>query len=191
MVEKNQQPTKNNQKSALQWLKESLRGINKTQKGKASDYTEILSDKDRNLKRRLLGQVVLFRYKPSSQVKFFDRYPLVIITNITGSGFSGINLHYIPPMDRMRMILLMGSLLFNRKETDIQKIRVKVLSLLNKKIFAKYYGTVFNNYTTKNILGKPKITTPEEWTNFAFLPVFKGINPSKLYSEVLKEVNKP
>lgn len=190
-MEKNQQPTKNNQKSALQWLKESLRGINKTQKGKASDYTEILSDKDRNLKRRLLGQVVLFRYKPSSQVKFFDRYPLVIITNITGSGFSGINLHYIPPMDRMRMILLMGSLLFNRKETDIQKIRVKVLSLLNKKIFAKYYGTVFNNYTTKNILGKPKITTPEEWTNFAFLPVFKGINPSKLYSEVLKEVNKP
>jgi hypothetical protein len=189
-VEKNQQPTtSNNQQTALQWLKDSLRGINRNQKGKLSDYRDILLNKDRNLKRRLLGQVVLFNYRPSSRVKFYDKYPLVIITDVSGTGFSGINLHYIPPVDRIRMILLMGSMVFNRKETDIQKIRVKILSLLNKKIFAKYYGTVFNNYTTKNILGKPKITIPEEWTHFAFLPVFKGINPSQLYSEILKEVN--
>lgn len=189
-MEKNQQPTKNkDQITALQWLKNSLKGINKNQKGTKDDYSEILTNKDRNLKRRILGQVVLFHYRPSPKMKFFDRYPLVIITGIHETGFSGINLHYIPPIDRIKMILLMGAAVFNRKETDIQKIRVRILSLLNKKIFTKYYGTVYNNYTTRNILGKAKITTPEEWAHFAFLPMFKGISPSKLYSDILKEVN--
>ena len=187
-MEKNQQKTDQN-KTALQWLKDSIKGINKNKKGSSNDYSEILGDKERNVKTKLLGQVLLFGYKPASKVKFFDRYPLVIVTKITGSGFSGINLHYIPPIDRLKMILLMSYLLYDRKEEDVQKMRVKVLSLMNKKIFTKYQSTVLNNYSVQNIVGKPKITKPEEWANFAFLPVFKGINPSKLYSEILKEIN--
>jgi hypothetical protein len=166
-----------------------MRGINKSQKGKPDDYKQFLLDPSKNLKRKLTGQVLLFRYIPKSKDRIFDRYPLVIVTGISGSMFSGINLHYIPPMDRFKMILLMNNLLYNYNERDPQKVRVKILSLLNKKIFAKYYGTVFNNYLPKNIMGKPKITTPEEWTNFAFLPVFKGVNPANLYSEIRKEVS--
>ena len=192
MVEKNQQQTNPNNKpiTAMDWLRDSIRGINKTQKGKPGDYTDFLRDKERNVKRKLIGQVLLFAYKPTSRVKVYDRYPLVIVTGFSGSGFTGINLHYIPPSDRLKMVLLMSNMLYNQKENDPQKMRIRVLSLFNKKIFTKYYGTVFNNYSVANIMGKPKITTPEEWVNFAFLPVFKGINPAKLYSEILKEVNK-
>ena len=191
-MEKNQQPTNSEDapKNAANWFKESIKGIVKTQKGKPSDYKEFFQDSEKNVRRKLLGQVLLFNYRPTSRIRVYDKFPLVIVTGFSGSGFSGLNLHYIPPTDRLKMILMMDSLLYNRKEEDPQKMRIKILSLFNKKIFAKYYGTVFNKYTTANIFGKPRITTPEEWTNFAFLPVFKGINPSRLYSEILKEVNK-
>ena len=71
MVEKNQQKNPNNkEKSANQWLKDALKGINIKQQGKPNEYTELLVDKDRNAKRKLLGQVVLFGYKPTGKVKF-------------------------------------------------------------------------------------------------------------------------
>jgi hypothetical protein len=186
-VEKNQQKPKpiNTPQSALKWLRDSMRGVNKT--GKVTDYSDFLKDTTKNIKRKLPGQVLLFKYKPSTRTRIFDRYPLVLVTGIGGGGFYGINLHYIPPKDRFKMIMLMNTLMLNPKETDPHRIRIKIMSILNKKIFAKYTGVVFNQYNVSNIIGKPKITTPEEWTQFAFLPMFKGISPSKLYSEILKE----
>jgi hypothetical protein len=190
-VEKNQ-PKKLNEKevSAVQWFKNALGGIRKKKTGSAKDYEQILKDNSKGIKRRLLGQVIVFRYIPNSKTKFYDKFPIVIVTGVSGSTITGLNLHYVPPMDRIKLILLMNSLLFNQKEMDLQKTRVKIFSLLTKKIFAKYIGTAVNNYTIKNIAGKPKLTTPEEWSYLAFLPVFKGISPSKVYSEISKAVNK-
>jgi len=176
---------------AKQWLINAMKFIKTpAKKGTDKEYLDILRDRSKNAKRKLIGQVLLFRYRPENKVKFYDKYPLVLITSFTKSGFVGVNLHYIPPKDRLRLILLMNSLVLNVSEKDRQKIRIRIFSLINKKIFTKYKSTVMNAYIGKNIVGKPKITTPEEWTMFAFLPVFKGINPSKLYSEILKETKK-
>jgi len=190
-VEKNQKNQKMNDKelTAVQWFRKSLADIRKKKLGKPTDYEPLLLDKSRNVGRKLRGQVLLFRYRPDSKTKFYDRYPVIIVLEVTGSQIIGLNLHYVPPMDRIKLILLMNSLLYNQKETNLQKTRLKIFSLLNKKVFAKYMGAAINRYTVKNIAGKPKLTTPEEWSYLAFLPVFKGISPSKLYSEVLKQVN--
>jgi len=179
------------QTNAVQWFRESLNEIRKNKVGKPTDYESLSKDKSRNAVRKLRGQVLLFRYKPSnSKIKFYDRYPVVIVLEITGNHIIGLNLHYVPPLDRIKLILMMNALLFDQKEQNLQKTRLKIFSLLNKKIFAKYMGTAVNKYTVKNIVGKPKLTNPKEWSYLAFLPVFKGISPSKLYSEITKEVNK-
>jgi hypothetical protein len=191
-VEKNQtnQKLTNNELTAVQWFRKSMRDITKSKSANPTNYEPLLKEKHRNLIKRLRGQVLVFKYKPSSKTKFYDRYPLVIVLEITGSHIIGLNLHYVPPNDRIKLVLLMNSLLFNQKETNLQKTRVKIFSLLNKKIFAKYTGTAINRYNIKNIVGKPKLTTPEEWSYLAFLPVFKGISPAKLYTEIRTEVNK-
>jgi hypothetical protein len=183
----NQQPTPNFQ-NAVAWFRDSIRGLNKTKIGKPVDYLEIIHDKDKTAKKRLVGQVLLFQYRPKTKVKFYDRFPLVIVLEFNGRNMLGLNLHYVPPQDRIKLILLMNSVLFNKNERDFQKVRVRVLSLLNKQIFAKYLGTAVNYYTASSIIGKPKITTPEEWSRFAFLPVFKGINPTNLYSQIRQRI---
>lgn len=185
---KNNQNQQNEKQSAFQWFKEALKSIKPNQAGKPADYTELLSNNKKTIKRRLIGQVLLFKYRASEKTKFYDQFPLVIVLGFDKGNIQGLNLHYVPPIDRIKLILMMNSLLFNEKEKDIQKIRVKILSLINKKIFAKYIGSVVNTYSVKNIQGKPKITSPKEWSYFAFLPVFKGMSPSKVYAEVRQEV---
>lgn len=184
----NQNNTEEKQISAIQWFKDTMKSIKPQATGKPVNYTEILTNNVKTAKRRLIGQVLLFKYRPSEKTKFFDQYPLIIVLGFNKGVIQGLNLHYVPPIDRIKLILLMNSLIYNQKEQDIQKVRVKILSLLNKKIFAKYVGTIVNNYTLQNIQGKPKITNAKEWSHFAFLPVFKGISPSTIYSEVKQEV---
>ena len=182
-MEKNQQKK---QIDAIKWLRNSMKNINN--KGKVSDYSDILMDRTKDRKLKLTGQVLIFRYKASSRTKIYDKYPLVLVIGKTENGFMGLNIHYVPPRDRLKLILLMNSLVYDTQ--DNQKIRIKIFSLLTKNVFAKYTNVILNKYNTKNIMGKVKITTPEEWTNFAFLPVFKGINPTELYSEVREEIRK-
>lgn len=177
-----------NNKDALSWLRTSVFNIKTlNKKGKDADYLTFLKDPKANLRTKLIGQVLLFRYKPESRTKIYDKFPLVLVLFYKKGGFVGINLHYIPPKDRLKLILLMNNVILKLTTKDRQKTRIKILSILNKKIFSKYKNVLINNYNTKNIMGKAKVTTPEEWTIFAFLPVFKGINPSKLYSEIIKE----
>lgn len=188
MAEKNNQQPTSNSTNAVAWFRDSIRGLKRNQIGKPLDYLQILQDKNKTSKKRLIGQVLLFHYRPKTKVKFYDRFPLVIVLQFNGRNMLGLNLHYVPPIDRIKLILLMNSLLFNKNEQDFQKVRVKILSLLNKQIFAKYLGSAVNYYDATSIVGKPKITTPEEWSRFAFLPVFKGINPTKLYSEIRQRI---
>lgn len=190
MAEEKNQASKIESKNAVQWFKDSIRGLKKNQLGKQQDYLNIIKDNKRNVRNTLRGQVLLFQYRPKDKPKFYDRFPIVIVLDFKGRNLLGLNLHYIPPLDRLRILLLMNTLIFNPKEQNLQKTRIRILSLLNKQIFAKYLGTAVNYYTVENIVGKPKITTPEEWTHFAFLPLFKGINPAKLYAEIKQRVNK-
>jgi hypothetical protein len=175
--------------NAVQWFRKALSDIRKLKIGKSTDYQPLLTDRTRTPFKKLKGQVLIFGYKPNKKTKFYDRYPLVLVLDVRGTQLLGLNLHYIPPADRIKLILLMNSALYNQKETNLQKTRIRLFSILTKKIFNKYLGTVLNKYEMKNIIGKPKLTSPEEWSYLAFLPVFKGISPSKLYSLIRKKVN--
>ena len=189
MAEKTNQPSNNSSQNAVQWFKDSIRGLKKNQIGKQQDYLTIIKNNKRNVKTTLRGQVLLFQYRPKDKPKFYDRFPLIIVLDFKGRNLLGLNLHYVPPLDRLRLLALMNTLIFNKNESNFQNTRIRILSLLNKQIFAKYLGTAVNYYTVENIVGKPKITTPEEWTHFAFLPLFRGINPTKLYAEIKQRVN--
>jgi hypothetical protein len=189
LAEKTNQPSNNSSQNAVQWFKDSIRGLKKNQIGKQQDYLTIIKNNKRNVKTTLRGQVLLFQYRPKDKPKFYDRFPLIIVLDFKGRNLLGLNLHYVPPLDRLRLLALMNTLIFNKNESNFQNTRIRILSLLNKQIFAKYLGTAVNYYTVENIVGKPKITTPEEWTHFAFLPLFRGINPTKLYAEIKQRVN--
>ena len=57
-------------------------------------------------KRYLEGRMYTFFYdaKTKKKLPYWDRFPLVIILDLREDGFTGLNLHYIPPRYRVRLL---------------------------------------------------------------------------------------
>jgi len=51
----------------------------------------------------MVGDIFLFEYDPKyrSILRYWDKYPLVLVTNIYDNGFLGANFHYTTPKQRM------------------------------------------------------------------------------------------
>ena len=60
----------------------------------------------RKAKRYLEGRMYLFFYdaKTKDKLPYWDRFPLIFILEITQDGFTGLNLHYLPPRLRVRFL---------------------------------------------------------------------------------------
>ena len=53
-----------------------------------------------------IGQMYAFKYDPKHKetLPYYDTFPLVVISEPLPTGFSGINVHYIPPLVRARLL---------------------------------------------------------------------------------------
>jgi hypothetical protein len=66
------------------------------------------------------GDMYLFMYDPKfkQQLPVYDKFPLVMPFRIVPGGFYGLNLHYLPPLLRMR---LLGKLLNLSNEKELSE----------------------------------------------------------------------
>jgi len=64
---------------------------------------EYLFDKDYAKSDVMVGKFYLFEYDPKTKVQLarWDKYPLVLVTNIYEDGFMGANFHYTTQKQRM------------------------------------------------------------------------------------------
>src|SRR5690348_3007714 len=53
------------------------------------------------------GAMYLFRYNPKTKetLPYYDTFPLVIPVKLLPDGFHGLNLHYLPPMLRAKLMM--------------------------------------------------------------------------------------
>src|SRR3989304_2326911 len=56
--------------------------------------------------RLTIGNLYLFFYDPKLKetLPYYDRFPLVLPFRYNPDGFHGINLHYLPPLLRMKLL---------------------------------------------------------------------------------------
>ena len=52
------------------------------------------------------GKMYLFMYNPkmAAKLSYYDEFPLVLPFNVIKGGFLGLNLHYLPPLLRMKLL---------------------------------------------------------------------------------------
>ena len=53
-----------------------------------------------------IGEMYMFSYDPKYKdvLPYYDMYPLVIPIEMYADGFLGLNLHYLPPLARARLL---------------------------------------------------------------------------------------
>ena len=86
-------------RESLQWFKKRLKSVTRVQNN------QILKDPLLNrVAKPLMGRMYMYFYDPKTKetLPYYDRFPLIIMVKKEKGGFTGLNLHYLPPVLRAR-----------------------------------------------------------------------------------------
>tara|TARA_B100001057_G_scaffold499067_1_gene608360 strand:+ start:868 stop:1449 length:582 start_codon:yes stop_codon:yes gene_type:complete len=112
-----------------------------------------------------IGKMCMFFYDPKHKdtLPFYDSFPLVIIIGKAKGGFLGMNLHYLPPVLRAKML---DGLMANANEDDFNVTYKIVKSAANM----RYYKPCVKHYLKKHLRSKLAKVHAPEWEIATFLP---------------------
>ena len=147
----------------------------------------------RNLSRTgLVGTMQMFFYDPKHKdtLPYYDLFPLVVVVGPAKDGFLGLNLHYLPPILRAKMLdALMATA--NMKAGDDAKFQItyKRLQAISK---LKYYEPCLKHYLNKQVQSKFAEVPMPEWEIATFLPTaqFRKANSKKVYYDSKQKIGR-
>jgi hypothetical protein len=155
-------------KEAQDWFRK------KAQQMRRVNRTDLLQDDQVKLANRqnpLIGSMNMFFYDPKTKdtLPFYDRFPLAIIVGPAEKGFYGLNLHYLPPILRAKMLDALLDITNNKKydETTRFQMSYKMLQSSSK---LRYFKPCFKHYLTAHVKSRLARVQAPEWEIATFLP---------------------
>lgn len=138
------------------------------------------------------GFLYLFNYNPKfkEELPYYDRYPIVFPFEKTEDGFLGMNLHYIPPLYRAKLMDNLYPLINNEKYDETTKLRMSY-KLLNSAARYKYFKPCIKRYLNSHVASKFLIIPANEWDIALFLPLdrFTKQNKNTVYKDSRRIIN--
>jgi|TARA_B110000971_G_scaffold219288_1_gene260037 hypothetical protein len=138
-----------------------------------------------------IGGMYMFTYDPKTKDKmpYYDTFPLVIPVEPAAGGFYGLNLHYIPPLLRAKLLDALMDNLSNKKYDDSTRMRInyKMLQAASK---YKHFAPCFKHYLTGHVQSKFAEVSAPEWEIAAFLPManFQKSGKRAVYADSRKKI---
>jgi hypothetical protein len=118
----------------------------------------------------IIGGMFHFVYqaKHAKTLPYWDKYPLVIPIEMYNDGFLGLNLHYLPPVLRAK---LLDALLIYKETSRTKETYMNVsYKLLNSAIKSTLFQPCVKRYLSNHVKSKFIKVAPEYWEQVAFLP---------------------
>ena len=137
----------------------------------------------------LIGRMYLFRYDPKTKNKlpYYDRYPLVIPigsggktggTASSGSSFLGLNLHYLPPILRAKLMDSLYNIASSKTIDDKTKLKISY-DIINQASRYRFFKPCVKRYLISHVQSKFFYIEPTEWDMALFLPLDRFVGASK------------
>lgn len=167
---------------AVEWFKNAVKNI-------VSKIPEGMVDVSTR-KHPPIGEIALFKYDPKwkdddNVLPYYDVNPLVLMVKIEdGDNFFGINLHYIPPPIRVKIIKEMVKM--KKAAGGDEKAYIKkVMPLLAAYGDSALFGHTYKHYLTKHVRSKFAIIKPSFWTTVGRLPLqdFKKASQKQVWED--------
>ena len=181
-------------KESREWFQKkasNMRSINRKALLREDPLTQRAALK--NLSRTgLVGTMQMFFYDPKTKdtLPYYDLFPLVIVVGPAKGGFYGLNLHYLPPILRAKMLdALMETSASNKNEDAKFAINYKKLQSIAK---LRYYEPCFKHYLNAHVKSKFAEVPMPEWEIATFLPTaqFRKANSKKVYADSRKKIGR-
>lgn len=151
--------------------------------------SSLASDKDRftdNINKFSIGRMYMFYYdaKHKDTLPYWDRFPLVFPIELYGDGFLGINLHYISPLMRAKLMKALYDTANNNKNDDTTRLRISYEILRNAAQF-RYFKPCVKRYLFSHVKSRYMYVSPAEWDVTIMLPTekFVGASKAKVYKD--------
>jgi len=133
-----------------------------------------------------IGKMYFFFYDPKTRDKlsYYDTFPLVIPFQRTSDGFIGINLHYVEPKIRLKILDKLMAYLTNDKMDETTRIKmsynfIQTLSTYN------FMAPCIKRYLYSSVNSKFLYIEPIEWQFCSLLPfeLFQKENKRTVFKE--------
>jgi len=153
-------------KESIKWFRQKatqLTGINRAQ---------LMKEEPLQLKNEFVpGAMVMYFYDPKwkKELPYYDTFPLTVIVGPAPNGFYGLNLHYLPPTLRAKMLDALLDNLNNKKYNDTTKFELNY-ELLQRSRKLKYFKPCYKHYLTTHVKSKFSFIPAPEWEVATFLP---------------------
>jgi hypothetical protein len=142
--------------------------------------------KDRGQAGLAFGDMYFFAYdaKHKSTLPYFDRFPLIFPIGPAPKGFMGINMHYLPPILRAKLMDGLYDLVSNDKYDESTKLKLSYKVLNSASKFKEFKPTI-KHYLNSQTRSKFFYVNPVEWDIALFLPTanFVGASKNKVYAD--------
>lgn len=179
-------------------LVDNSRNWYRTQASKtiASPNRMLTSDRQRFRQYPMIGSMYLFAYDPKMKatLPYYDRFPLVIPFGSTtavgraykqgGAGFYGLNMHYLPPILRAKLMDKLYMYASNKQLDESTRLRISY-KLLSRAANLRFFKPCVKQYLFSHMRSKFFYIEPKEWDIALFLPLDRFVKADR--SVVYKE----
>jgi len=173
-------------KEAREWFKTKIK-----QMGSINNRT-LLKDPAVVKKRRpAIGQMYMFFYDPKHRqtLPYYDAFPLTIMVGPAKGGFYGLNLHYLHPTLRAKLMDGLLDTVNNKRYDETTKFKINY-QMLNSIKNLKYYKPCFKHYLSAHIESTVTMVESPEWEIAMYLPSeqFRKMNARKVWAESRRSI---
>jgi hypothetical protein len=161
---------KKGSREAIDWFRNQAINITRV------DKRTILNTKQpfrrlQTLSPNSVGKMYMFVYdaKLKDILPYWDAFPLIFPLEYYGDSFLGINLHYLPPITRARLMDALYSTINNKKYDKTTQLLISYQILKSASRF-KYFEPCLKKYLVSHV-GTPVVyISPDEWDFALLLP---------------------
>ena len=145
--------------------------------------------KDRGANTSAVGNMYFFAYeaKHAKTLPYYDKFPLIFPIGPAPKGFMGINMLYLPPILRAKLMDGLYDTITNDKYDTSTKLDLSYKLLNSASKFREFKPTI-KHYLNAQTRSRFFYVNPVEWDIALFLPTanFVGASKNKVYADSRK-----
>ncbi len=171
------------QRDARTWFRQAAQDVTTVNRNRMMNDKENVTS---SLDEKNIGQMFMFFYDPKHKdtLPYYDTFPLIFLIGFKEKGFMGINLHYLPPFLRAKLMDSLYETLNNNRYDDTTKLRVSYQILASASRF-KYFKPCVKHYLAEHVQSNYLNIEPTNWDSALMLPTeqFKKASAERVWRE--------
>ena len=170
--------TRKDMESAIAWFYAEIKGELGSD-NRAKSRIRRIPDKAFNASRdAFIGGLFFYIYdaKWKDELPYWDQFPLVIPIKPYNDGFLGLNLHYLPPLGRAKLLDILQK--YKRRAATPKAYMRVSYEILKASVNDKLFAPCVHRYLTTHIKSDIVKVADEFWYRAAMLPVQKFVGAS-------------